>query len=1094
MPTIPTPLTANPDFPSIADRATYNAKAYAWAQAMKTTFTPQLVALASNVHNNALEADADALATFDLKNQAAQSAANAANQVTLASNQVTLATAEKTAAALSAQTSAQSAALPGWVTGTNYAAGQRAISLINGRAYMSLTAGISATDPATDTARWQLITSNRPIVTVTGTSITAATGNHYVMTNAALSTLTLPASPTTGMQVEMTFANNRKDNLVARNGSGLLVNDLGAPILEDLVFDAPSVRITLEYAGNAWRFLVDAAIVAEFPTSALNAATALTQAGIATTQATIAQASAGVAAGAARLYIDDAAGLAATAEGGYYSIPSGSADEVAIIKQKVSGAAVDTGKRTPSASAIVGTTITQGVYPATDGTGSTTPSNLTIFSNTPISAPGNLAGISVYTQGSSNGALVLASVNGDGTLKLEESRSVTLASGVNTFTDWNPRVSPGWLVGVYSATGFIRFSSATGGLFSCTGIPGLSTVKTASSVVARLGWLVQTGLLFRSSSIEARAKANDASIQLQLTGATLPQGETVASLGNVLVSGYTAISLIPMAQAGALSSFSVYVGQASVARLLLLTQNPDKSVDLIKSRQINVSAGLNIFTDWNPHVETNYYLGVYVETGGVSYDTAGGSGASYCLGVPGVNTPTTLLGGAARFAISCITVSGGARTSLLESVSAAAAGNILLSGANSVGVLDSTSAFAVAYNSHPQPYVPPGTYAVTALPAKGEGFYGAGKIFVSGVRSAIPAKPQDAGLLLTARARHVRPIADGSALILLADSIGAHFNASSMPKHWFSMYERWVNSQVAPGGEIASVVVRDDAAGGTGETALFYGLTVSGGSNGTRGPVGRSVILAVGGYIEFTGNYAFVDAFYQQQASAGSLAFSFNGAAAYKTLSASGVTQLDKTSGPSATGQAVSGVYRITATGTAVEITGIVRQAAAVATAGTPNRLNCMRMSYGGTQAADVTDARVDAILAQANGIGGGASSEVYIGLGTNDMLFGASTAAYESNMQRIITRLLAGGVTKIRALSPIRMNYSQWSTQLVNGNKFDQYLAALVKVCAANNIPLLRFDVIDFLGRGLLSSDGLHPNDAGFDLMFDMIARWDAA
>lgn len=59
-----------------------------------------------------------------------------------------------------------------------------------------------------------------------------------------------------------------------------------------------------------------------------------------------------VAAGAARLFADDATGLDATAEGSYYSIPSGLPDEVSIIKRKVGGTAVDTTKRTPSAWAV----------------------------------------------------------------------------------------------------------------------------------------------------------------------------------------------------------------------------------------------------------------------------------------------------------------------------------------------------------------------------------------------------------------------------------------------------------------------------------------------------------------------------------------------------------------------------------------------------------------------------------------------------------------------------------------------------------------------------------------------------------------------
>jgi len=69
--------------------------------------------------------------------------------------------------------------------------------------------------------------------------------------------------------------------------------------------------------------------------------------------ASSANTSAGVSVGASNLKVDDAAGLAATAEGGYYSIPSGLADEVAIIKRKVGGAAVDTGKRTPAAGVVL---------------------------------------------------------------------------------------------------------------------------------------------------------------------------------------------------------------------------------------------------------------------------------------------------------------------------------------------------------------------------------------------------------------------------------------------------------------------------------------------------------------------------------------------------------------------------------------------------------------------------------------------------------------------------------------------------------------------------------------------------------------------
>ena len=694
----------------------------------------------------------------------------------------------------------------------------------------------------------------------------------------------------------------------------------------------------------------------------LNAQAAITQTG---QNVSLSQTAAGNAAGAARLYADDPTGLAATVEGGFYSIPSGNTDEVAIIKQKVSGAAVDTGKRTPGINAIFGLTNTQGIYPAVDGNGTTT-SGSSIFSQQPITAAGVLTGISVFVATGGFGAVLAVSVNPDGTLKLEESMNVVLAVGVNTFTTFNPYVKTGWLIGVYADNG-IRFTTPQTGttIFATVGIPGNATAKTSSGVTAQLGWVVKAGAVnvlplveiyasTREKILNAATQANIAAQAAIVVGTYATQGQNPpASLGNILASGYSAISLVPFAQSGALVSMSVFVPAASTGQLLILSRNSDNSFNLVASKPETFNAGVNVFRDWFLEIVSGQFAAVYLDNSGVSYSSTGGGGAVYCLGIPGTSTPATMLSTTGLYSFGWTLASGLKRTvtmetevSALKSASAnplsglGSYGLNLFTAADPTGVADSTAAFASAYTKHVRPEVPTGIYSVTALPATGDGFFGAGKIFVNGVRSAIPAKPQDAGLLLTARARHVRPIADGSALILLADSIGAHFKASSLPKHWFSMYERWVNSQVAPGGEVATVVVRDDVANATGETALFYGLTVSGGSNGTSGPVGRSVILAAGGYIELTGNYAFVDAYYQQQAGAGSLVFTFNGGVAYKTVSAAGTTQLDKFSGPSATGQTASGVYRITATGAAVEVTGITRQSALITAAGTPNRLN----------------------------------------------------------------------------------------------------------------------------------------------------------
>ena len=62
MPTSPTAPTAVPDFPAIGD-ASYNTKAYDWATHMDATYPTEMQALATNAYNNAVEANADAVAT-----------------------------------------------------------------------------------------------------------------------------------------------------------------------------------------------------------------------------------------------------------------------------------------------------------------------------------------------------------------------------------------------------------------------------------------------------------------------------------------------------------------------------------------------------------------------------------------------------------------------------------------------------------------------------------------------------------------------------------------------------------------------------------------------------------------------------------------------------------------------------------------------------------------------------------------------------------------------------------------------------------------------------------------------------------------------
>ena len=60
------------------------------------------------------------------------------------------------------------------------------------------------------------------LVIVSATTQTAASGNHYVLTNAAASTLTLPASPVAGNLIYVTSGNGLATNVIAYNGNKIM--------------------------------------------------------------------------------------------------------------------------------------------------------------------------------------------------------------------------------------------------------------------------------------------------------------------------------------------------------------------------------------------------------------------------------------------------------------------------------------------------------------------------------------------------------------------------------------------------------------------------------------------------------------------------------------------------------------------------------------------------------------------------------------------------------------------------------------------------------------------------------------------------------
>lgn len=223
MPTSPPTIAALPTPPSRSDSANFAARGDAFLGALPT-FRTEANAVAANVYANAVEADADAVAADASATLAANSAAAAAASVG----------------------SAQ------WVSGTTYNAGQVVWSPANFLTYRRKTTGAGTTDPSLDATNWapQLPAATPTLNVVTGTTQTASAGNHYVLTNVAATTVTLPASPSVGDIVWVTVGNGLTTNIVARNGNKI------QSLAEDLTLNATYAAVQMRYinATIGWTF------------------------------------------------------------------------------------------------------------------------------------------------------------------------------------------------------------------------------------------------------------------------------------------------------------------------------------------------------------------------------------------------------------------------------------------------------------------------------------------------------------------------------------------------------------------------------------------------------------------------------------------------------------------------------------------------------------------------------------------------------------------------------------------------------------------------------------------------------------------------
>ena len=228
MPTPVPPLTDAPAVPDRTDRINFVTQSFNFDTWRKNLSVPELRLALANVFANATEVFNNAIAV-------------AANAVS---------------AAASASAAATSAGAAPWNAATAYTINVKVTSPINGRIYFRRVAGTTPTDPSADATNWGLLLSGLIPVIVTGTSVTASAGFIYVLTNAALTTVTLPATPLAGDTVGVMAQNGRTDNVIARNGSLLMVDkSTGAGLAEDMTYDTPWVALVFSNINSIWRLI-----------------------------------------------------------------------------------------------------------------------------------------------------------------------------------------------------------------------------------------------------------------------------------------------------------------------------------------------------------------------------------------------------------------------------------------------------------------------------------------------------------------------------------------------------------------------------------------------------------------------------------------------------------------------------------------------------------------------------------------------------------------------------------------------------------------------------------------------------------------------
>lgn len=308
---------------------------------------------------------------------------------------------------------------------------------------------------------------------------------------------------------------------------------------------------------------------------------------------------------------------------------------------------------------------------------------------------------------------------------------------------------------------------------------------------------------------------------------------------------------------------------------------------------------------------------------------------------------------------------------------------------------------------------------------------------------------------------------------VLGDSITEGVGASSFPQSWYSMFYQMIMDMEQ--GQDAEIISNFEISG-------KYGVEISGPASITdAGPIGKALLMENLSSLYFYGDFEFVEVYFNRTPSAGKLQFMKDGVV-YKTIDCAGENIVDALTFPSLYTSRGYGRHTIKAVDGDVTLTGLIRLNHA------DERIHINRMAFSGASSTDFNTPERLASIKRQGAFFESKKNLFIIALGTNDIYnSGKATTPdqLKANIKNIAVTLNHGDNVVAIMIPPIADEHI-WPAAKA---RHIQYAASIRLLAAELGVMVIDCSSLDLLENNMYI-DGVHPNDAGHQAIFEHVVR----